>query len=50
MYTVMLFNFSSERNRSTLLQPFNVLKVYGHKQTHQMKKSTTKTRDKQNLF
>lgn len=46
-------NFSRERNRlnslSTLFQPFNVLKVYGRKQTHRMKKST-KTRDKQNLF
>lgn len=42
-----------ERNRlnslSTLFQPFNVLKVYGRKQTHRMKKST-KTRDKHNLF
>lgn len=50
MHTVMLFNFSRERNRlnslSKLLQPFNVLKVYGRKQKHQMKKSTTKTRDK----
>lgn len=46
-------NFSRERNRlnslSTLFQPFNVLKVYGRKQTHRMKKST-KTRDKLNLF
>lgn len=50
MHTVMLFNFSRERNRlnslSKLLQPFNVLKVYGRKQTHRMKKST-KIRDKQ---
>lgn len=50
MHTVMLFNFSRERNRlnslSTLFQPFNVLKVYGRKQTHRMKKSS-KTRDKQ---
>lgn len=50
MYTVMLFDFSRERNRlnslSTLFQPFNVLKVYGRKKTHQMKKSI-KTRDKQ---
>lgn len=45
-----IYFFFRERNRlnslSTLFQPFNVLKVYGRKQTHRMKKST-KTRDKQ---